>query len=60
MYRRIGKTTYKVTVHFSDGAQETMQDKIIRLIGNEALDTRPECGIMELPQMSRQPERSVT
>ena len=59
MYRRIGKTTYKVTVHFSDAAQETMEDKIIRLIGNEVLDTGPGCGIMELPQMSRQPERSA-
>ena len=60
MYRRIGKTTYKVTVHFSEAAQETMEDKIIRLIGNEVLDSGPECGIMELPQMSRQPERSAT
>ena len=60
MYRRIGKTTYKVTVHFSEAAQETMEDKIIRLIGNEVLDSRPKRGIMELPQMSRQPERSTT
>ena len=28
MYRRIGKTTYKVTVHFSDAAQETILDSI--------------------------------
>ena len=59
MYRRIGSTTYKVRIHFSDAAQESMEDKIIRLIGNEAMDTAPECGIMELPQMSRQPEGST-
>ena len=59
MYRRIGSTTYKVRIHFSDAAQESMEDKIIRLIGNDAMDMAPECGIMELPQMSRQPEGST-
>ena len=59
MYRRIGSTTYKVRIHFSDAAQESMEDKIIRLIGNEAMDMAPECGIMEAPQMSRQPEGST-
>ena len=59
MYRRIGSTTYKVRIHFSDAAQESMEDKIIRLIGNETMDMAPECGIMELPQMSRQPEGST-
>ncbi len=37
MYRRIGSTTYKVTVHFDEAEQETMTDKIVRLIGNEAI-----------------------
>ncbi len=59
MYRRIGSTTYKVRIHFSDAAQESMEDKIIRLIGNDVMDMAPECGIMELPQMSRQPEGST-
>lgn len=59
MYRRVGSTTYKVTVHFNEAEQETMADKIVRLIDNEALDKRQRCGIMELPQMSRQPERSA-
>ena len=36
-----------------------MTDKIVRLIGNEALDKSQECGIIEMPQMSRQPERSA-
>ena len=59
MFRRVGSTTYKVTVHFNETEQETMADKIVRLIGNEALDKGQGCGIMELPQMSRQPERSA-
>ena len=59
MTRRIGSTTYKVTVHFDDAERETMADKIVRLIGNEALDKSQECGIIEMPQMSRQPERSA-
>ena len=59
MYRRIGSTTYKVRIHFSDAAQESMEDKIIRLIGNEAMDKPIDCGIMELPQVSRQPEGST-
>ncbi len=58
MYRRIGSTTYKVRIHFSDTAQESMEDKIIRLIGNETMDTPKDCGIIELPQVSRQPEGS--
>ena len=59
MTRRIGSTTYKVTVHFDEAERETMTDKIMRLIGNEALDKSQECGIIEMPQMSRQPERSA-
>jgi hypothetical protein len=34
--RRIGNTTYKVNVHFSRTSKETMNDKIMRLIKNEA------------------------
>jgi hypothetical protein len=34
--RRIGNTTYKVNVHFSKTSRETMADKIMRLIKNEA------------------------
>ena len=59
MYWRIGSTTYKVTVHFDEAERETMTDKIVRLIGNEALDKSQECDIIEMPQMSRQPERSA-
>jgi len=36
--KRIGQTTYKVNVHFSETSKETMSDKIIRLIKREAAD----------------------
>ena len=60
MTRRIGGTTYKVKVVFSDTEHETMEDKILRLIRNDGLAMDGECGIMELPQMSRQSERSAS
>ena len=50
--RHIGNTTYKVRVYLSETAEETMEDKILRLIRNDGLANQPECGIMELPQMS--------
>jgi hypothetical protein len=34
--KRIGSTNYRVNVHFSKTSSETMNDKIIRLIRNEA------------------------
>mgnify|MGYP002755034047 CR=1 FL=1 len=33
--RKIGKTTYKVRVHFSNTSTETMSDKIKRMLKNE-------------------------
>jgi hypothetical protein len=33
--KRIGKTTYKVKVHFNPNSRETMSDKIIRMLRNE-------------------------
>jgi 3-hydroxy-3-methylglutaryl CoA synthase len=33
--KRIGKTTYKVNVHFSTTSKETINDKIIRMLKNE-------------------------
>ena len=35
MVKKIGKTTYKVRVHFSDTSTETMSDKIKRMLKNE-------------------------
>ena len=35
LVKTIGKTTYKVRVHFSDTSTETMSDKIKRMLKNE-------------------------
>ena len=35
--KQIGKTTYIVRVHFSQTAKETMEDKIKRLLREEAV-----------------------
>lgn len=35
MVRKIGNTTYKVRVHFSDTSRETMSDKIKRMLKSE-------------------------
>lgn len=60
MTRRIGSTTYKVKVVFAAGAGETMEDKILRMIRNEGLQSGGERGRMETPQMSPQSERSAS
>lgn len=44
--RHIGNTTYKVRVYLSETAEETMEDKILRLIRNDGLANQPECGII--------------
>ena len=58
--RRIGSTIYRVKVYGSETATETMEDKILRLIQNEAMNPCEAYGIMETPQMSRQSERSAS
>ena len=35
LVKTIGKTTYKVRVHFSDTSNETLKDKIMRMLKNE-------------------------
>lgn len=35
MIKKIGKTTYRVKIHFSETSKETMSDKIKRLILND-------------------------
>ena len=60
MTRRIGSTTYKVKVVFSDNGGETMEEKILRMIRNEGLQNGEERGMMDAPQMSRQSERSAS
>ena len=34
--KRIGSTNYRVNVHFSSTSRETMSDKVMRLIRNDA------------------------
>lgn len=58
--RRIGSTTYKVKVAFSGSEAEPMEDKILRMIRNEAMEIGEKSGIMETPLMSRQSERSAS
>ena len=35
LVKKIGKTTYRVTIHFSATSSETMSDKIKRMLRNE-------------------------
>lgn len=58
--RRIGGTTYKVRVAFSENSKETMEDKILRMIRNEVVTSDGTCDIIGVPQMSRQSERSAS
>ena len=53
IYRRIGSTTYKVRVHFSDSTQESINDKILHLIQHEAVTNASDCGTMGTPQMTQ-------
>ena len=57
--RRIGGTTFKVNVKFDPDAKDTMEDKIMRLIQNEAVQATGKYDIMPLQPMSRQSERSA-
>ena len=58
--RRIGGTTYKVRVVFNESGYETMEDKILRIVRNDMVTNDGTYGIMEIPQMSRQSERSAS
>ena len=58
--RRIGSTNFTVNARCSDVAAETFEDKVFRLIRNDAMETGAECGIMGSPQTSRQSERSAS
>ena len=60
MTRRIGGTIYKVRVCFSETAQETLEDKILRMIRNETVTNAGTCDIMKPPQMSRKSETSAS
>ena len=51
--KRIGRTNFKVNVFFSETEKETLEDKILRIIRRETLENGAECGIINIPQMSR-------
>ena len=57
--RRIGSTVYRVNVVIPTEGTETMEEKILRMIRNEGSANGPECGIMSVPQVSPQSERSA-
>ena len=57
--RRIGSTIFKVNVFTKPDGAETMEDKILRLIQREGLASPPNYGMMNVPQMNRQSERSA-
>ena len=59
MTRRIGNTVFKVNIFTKEDGTDTMEDKILRLIQNEGLASRADCGMMNVPQMNRQSERSA-
>lgn len=46
MHRRIGSTNYKVNIHFSNTARDTLHDKILHLIQNEVVTNTAACGII--------------
>jgi len=56
-HRQIGSTLYKVGIHFSPTARETLDDKVRRLLKND-LKTPPQNVKMEPLQASWLPERS--
>lgn len=57
--RRIGSTVFKVNIFTKEDGTDTMEDKILRMIQREGLASPADCGMMNVPQMNRQPERSA-
>ena len=57
--RRIGNTVFKVNIFTKEDGADTMEDKILRLIQNEGLASPADCGMIVVPQMNRQSERSA-
>ena len=53
MSRRIGTTIYKVKIYLNNNSNETMEDKILRIITNHPLANDGRCDIMNMSQMSR-------
>ncbi|MDO4563355.1 MAG: transposon-encoded TnpW family protein [Clostridia bacterium] len=51
--KRIGRTTYKINVHFNENAKETFEQKFLRVISDYPLASGEKCGIINTSQMSR-------
>lgn len=51
--KQIGSTFYRVKVCFKESSEETMQDKILRMIDRELSTNGAKCSIINIPQMSR-------
>ncbi|WP_343252636.1 transposon-encoded TnpW family protein [Ligaoa zhengdingensis] len=60
MTRRIGSTVFKVNIFTKEDSSETIEDKIMRLIQREGLASPEDCGMINVPQMNRQSERSAS
>ena len=39
LLERVGSTTIEVSIHFSETSKETMEDKILRLIEREVMES---------------------
>ena len=59
MTKRIGSTVFKVKVHLAKDGTDTAEEKMLRIIQNEVMTAEDMCGIMSMPQTSRQSERSA-
>ena len=57
IYKRIGKTLYKIRVHLDGESKETIDDKILRLIANEVVTNAEQRAIIGTLQVTRPPER---
>lgn len=60
MTRRIGSTVFKVNIFTKEDGADTMEDKILQMIRREGLASPPDCGMIDVPQMNRQSERSAS
>ena len=57
--RRVGSTNYTVRAYCSGTESKNFEEKIFHMINNEELANAEDCGIMTIPQVSRQSERSA-
>jgi hypothetical protein len=60
LLRRIGSTMYTVNVHFSETSEETMEDKILRLIkGSREIEDFLGGGATKCESLARQGEANL-